>query len=50
MRIILLRLFIEGKADAALAASIFHYKETSVHEVKAYLKEKGVIVDEYGRR
>lgn len=36
--------FIEGKADAALAASIFHYKETSVHEVKAYLREKGVNV------
>lgn len=36
--------FVEGKADAALAASIFHYKETSVHEVKAYLGEKGVNV------
>ncbi|MEH7342691.1 imidazole glycerol phosphate synthase subunit HisF [Bacillus sp. JJ1532] len=36
--------FVEGKADAALAASIFHYKETSVAEVKAYLKEKGVPV------
>ncbi|MBY0123850.1 imidazole glycerol phosphate synthase subunit HisF [Bacillus sp. S/N-304-OC-R1] len=36
--------FMEGKADAALAASIFHYKETSVTEVKAYLKEKGVPV------
>lgn len=36
--------FAKGKADAALAASIFHYKETSVHEVKSYLKEKGVIV------
>ncbi|KAA9018002.1 imidazole glycerol phosphate synthase subunit HisF [Niallia endozanthoxylica] len=36
--------FKEGKADAALAASIFHYKETSVHEVKAYLREKGVNV------
>jgi cyclase len=34
--------FLEGKADAALAASIFHYKETSVKEVKAYLKERGV--------
>lgn len=31
-------------ADAALAASIFHYKETSVVEVKAYLREKGVSV------
>lgn len=36
--------FKEGKADAALAASIFHYKETSVHEVKAFLREKGVNV------
>ncbi|MDQ0157058.1 imidazole glycerol phosphate synthase subunit HisF [Robertmurraya andreesenii] len=36
--------FLEGKADAALAASIFHYKETSVAEVKAYLKNKGVNV------
>lgn len=36
--------FIEGKADAALAASIFHYKETSISEVKAYLKEKGVLI------
>ncbi len=36
--------FVEGKADAALAASIFHYKETSVKEVKAYLREKGVNV------
>ncbi|MEC5231531.1 imidazole glycerol phosphate synthase subunit HisF [Bacillus licheniformis] len=36
--------FAEGRADAALAASIFHYKETSVKEVKAYLKERGVNV------
>ncbi|MFZ0368522.1 MAG: imidazole glycerol phosphate synthase subunit HisF [Halobacillus sp.] len=36
--------FTEVDADAALAASIFHYKETSVANVKAYLKEKGVIV------
>ncbi|MCE7793128.1 imidazole glycerol phosphate synthase subunit HisF [Salipaludibacillus sp. CUR1] len=34
--------FTEGKADAALAASIFHYRETSVAEVKKYLKEKGL--------
>ncbi|MFC4737029.1 imidazole glycerol phosphate synthase subunit HisF [Bacillus daqingensis] len=34
--------FVNGKADAALAASIFHYRETSVAEVKAYLKEKGI--------
>lgn len=36
--------FVDGRADAALAASIFHYKETSVHEVKCYLKDKGVAV------
>lgn len=36
--------FEEVDADAALAASIFHYKETSVREVKQYLQEKGVNV------
>lgn len=36
--------FLKGKADAALAASIFHYKETSVYEVKSYLRKKGVTV------
>lgn len=36
--------FLEAKANAALAASIFHYKETSVEEVKSFLKEKGVNV------
>ncbi len=36
--------FLNGKADAALAASIFHYKETSVSEVKAFLRERGVVV------
>ncbi|MDN4526210.1 imidazole glycerol phosphate synthase subunit HisF [Fictibacillus fluitans] len=36
--------FTDGKADAALAASIFHYKETSVREVKKELKEKGVVI------
>ncbi|MBA2175624.1 imidazole glycerol phosphate synthase subunit HisF [Halobacillus locisalis] len=36
--------FTEVNADAALAASIFHYKETSVQNVKEYLKERGVVV------
>ncbi|MGG0719967.1 imidazole glycerol phosphate synthase subunit HisF [Robertmurraya massiliosenegalensis] len=36
--------FREGLADAALAASIFHYKETSVEEVKTFLKSEGVNV------
>ena len=33
-----------GKADAALAASLFHFKELEIREVKQYLKEKGVSV------
>jgi imidazole glycerol-phosphate synthase subunit HisF len=37
-------IFKNGKADAALAASIFHYKETSVEQVKEYLREKEVVV------
>ncbi|WP_099469930.1 imidazole glycerol phosphate synthase subunit HisF [Konateibacter massiliensis] len=32
----------EGKADAALAASLFHYKELEINEVKRYLREKNV--------
>ncbi len=36
--------FVSGKASAALAASIFHYGEYTVEEVKTYLKEKGVPV------
>lgn len=35
---------VEGKADAALAASIFHYREYSIHEAKEYLQSKGVPV------
>lgn len=34
----------EGGADAALAASLFHYKEMEISEVKEYLAEKGVSV------
>lgn len=34
----------EGKADAALAASLFHYKELEIIEVKDYLAEHGVSV------
>jgi cyclase len=33
-----------GKADAVLAASIFHYREFTIQQVKSYLKEKGVVV------
>ena len=34
----------EGKADAALAASLFHYKELEIKEVKEYLRGRGVSV------
>ena len=34
----------EGQADAALAASLFHYKELEIMDLKAYLAEKGVSV------
>jgi cyclase len=34
----------EGKADAALAASLFHYKELEIMELKQYLKIMGVPV------
>jgi cyclase len=36
--------FTEGKADAALAASIFHYKEVSIPNLKNYLNNKGIAV------
>jgi cyclase len=36
--------FTIGKADAALAASIFHFKEYEVSEVKDYLAERGITV------
>ncbi len=36
--------FTVGHADAALAASLFHYKELEIREVKNYLKENGIPV------
>ncbi|SDG36503.1 imidazole glycerol phosphate synthase subunit HisF [Desulfosporosinus hippei] len=33
-----------GEADAVLAASIFHYKEYSIQEVKRFLAERGILV------
>ena len=36
--------FIEGKAHAALAASLFHYGELSIKEAKLYLREMGIAV------
>jgi imidazole glycerol-phosphate synthase subunit HisF len=36
--------FAEGNASAALAASIFHYREYSVRECKKYLRSRGIPV------
>jgi cyclase len=36
--------FTLGKADAALCASIFHFGEYSIDEVKRYLSGKGILV------
>lgn len=36
--------FITGKADAALAASLFHFKELEIGDLKRYLKEQGISV------
>jgi len=34
--------FTEGKADAGLAASIFHYKEIAIPDLKSYLRSKNI--------
>ena len=36
--------FTEGKADAVLAASLFHFRELEIRQVKDYLAEKGIPV------
>ena len=36
--------FTEGRADAALAASIFHFAESSVHDLKVHLRDRGIPV------
>jgi imidazole glycerol-phosphate synthase subunit HisF len=35
---------VKGKADAALAASIFHFRTFTIPQAKAYLRERGVPV------
>jgi cyclase len=35
---------VEGKADAVLAASIFHFKEITIPETKSYLANKGIAI------
>ena len=34
----------EGKADAVLAASLFHFKELEIRQVKEYLRSRGISV------
>ena len=36
--------FTAGRADAALAASIFHFAESSVHDLKVHLRDRGIPV------
>jgi cyclase len=36
--------FTLGKADAALAASIFHYKEVAIPDLKQYLHQNGIAI------
>lgn len=36
--------FVEGKAEAALAASLFHFKELEIKHVKEYLRREGISV------
>jgi len=36
--------FVKGNADAALAASIFHFREIEIIDLKHYLKEQGIAV------
>ena len=37
---------VKGKADALLAASVFHFNEISIKEVKEYLKQKKINIRE----
>jgi cyclase len=40
----LLAAFNEGKADAVLAASIFHFRQYSIREAKEYLLSKNILM------
>ncbi len=43
-------IFTLGKADAALAASVFHFREIKIPELKKYLQNEGIAVRIYPRR
>ena len=36
--------FTRGKADAGLAASIFHFREIAIPDLKSYLRSQGITV------
>ena len=36
--------FLKGKADASLAASIFHFGEISILDCKKYLQKQGILI------
>ena len=36
--------FTDGKADAALAASLFHFQEITIPDLKHYLRDRGISV------
>lgn len=36
--------FIEGKADAALAASVFHFGEIAIQDLKSYLRQENIVI------
>ena len=36
--------FTKGHAEAVLAASLFHYKELTIRQVKEYLRDEGISV------
>ena len=38
--------FVQGRADAVLAASIFHYRTYTIPQAKGYLRERGIAVRE----
>ena len=38
------KVFNEASADAALAASIFHFKEIAIPDLKGFLKDKGITI------
>ena len=39
-----LEAFVNGKADAALAASVFHYEEIDILQLKEYLQKRNIPV------